>query len=230
MNTEIKRVKDDEIIFSDPQRSKREKDQRLPDDARFACGYHLHLVVDIFTESVFLRRTETTDELWAAMGTPWFRPLSYGTASAKDFGPANLSYIGRAFAVKRKGSPRTACLRLIDLFFWYRFGEFPEDFIAPGIVDKASYEALLERQRKEREENRKKAQENEIELIRVARELGLNPRATGKYPDQWIARCPGKHHHIYITTTEKLWFCGYCGRKGEAEELRAFVKERKGGE
>ena len=99
--------------------------------------------------------------------------------------------------------------------------------MAPGIVDKAAYDNLLGRLENEYEENRKKAQENEIELIRVARELGLSPYPTGDYPDQWAAHCPGRNHPIYITTKENYFFCGWCRRKGGVEELKKFVKERR---
>ncbi len=229
MNMERQRISKEEVIYADPWGKKAKETTNLPDDAIFACAYEINLVIDQFHEAAFFRRTETADELWVGTGVPWFRPLTYGTASAEDFGRANLESIFCVFAVKRKGNEITACLRLIELFFRVRhgLGAWPEGFVAPGIVDKVTYDSLLARLENEYEENRKKARENEIELIRVARELGLTPYPTGKYPDQWAAHCPRRNHPIYITTTENYFFCGWCGRKGGVEELREFVKERR---
>ena len=206
-------MKDADIIYADPMLKKTATS--LPEGARFVCSYDVHCIVDFFTEDAFFRRTETADELWTATAMPGLRPLSHGTASAKKSGPGNPDIIGCVFAVKRRGGERTACLRLLDLSFRSRFAEFPDKFLAPGIVDKAAYDNILRRIKQEHEANRRKALKNEIELIKVARELGLSPRPTGRYPDQWQAHCPGGNHPIYISTTEKYFFCGWCRRKGD---------------
>ena len=64
-----KKIQDNpKVIFADPWLKKAEKTASLPEDARFACAYELNLVVDQFDEAAFLRRTETTDELWIGAG------------------------------------------------------------------------------------------------------------------------------------------------------------------
>ncbi len=229
MSTEMQRISDEEIIFTDPWFNKMKNRKRPPKDAIFACAYEVGTILDPYEESAFFRRTETADELWIGFDFYWSRPLGYRSASYTRSEGTYLESTGRVFAVKRKGDEITACLRLMELFFWVRhgFGAWPKGFVAPGIVDKAAYDSLFARLENEYEENRKKAQENEIELIGVARELGLSPYPTGKYPDQWAACCPGRHHPIYITTRGNYFFCGWCKRKGRVEELRAFVKERR---
>jgi len=196
----------------------------------YICAYEVHLIVDLFYEKAFLHRTEKTDELWTGVwDSSWALGIDGETASAEDFEGRKLSGIGCRFAVEKKGDELTASLRLMEVMFRVIHGgpESYEGFVAPGILDKAAYDGLVGRLEAEYEGNRRKARENEIELIKVARELGLAPFPTGKYPDQWQAHCPGKNHPIYITTTENYFFCGWCRRKGGINELRELVKERK---
>ena len=220
----------DEVVFADPWLKKAEKGRSLPHDVRFACAYELFMQALDFEGAVFLRRTENTDELWIVVGEslPTVRRISDGTASPQDFERGEYFSVGRVFAIKRKGEELTACLKLMELLFRATYGfEHPEKFIAPGIVDKSAYDRLLKRLDDEHEENRRKAREGETEIIKVARELGLFPKPTGTGASHWWANCPATHHSLDIDAAENCFWCGWCKRKGGAEELRAFVKERK---
>jgi len=66
----------------------------------------------------------------------------------------------------------------------------------------------------------------ETEIIRVARELKLHPKPEGGGPFNWYARCPQTNHSLMISSKSDQFGCGYCRRKGGAEELREFVAER----
>jgi hypothetical protein len=214
---------DPDVIFADPWLKKSEKTTSLPNDAYFACSYEMNYVVERFDEAAFFRRTETTDELWIGEGG-----IANGTDSAKNFEGAKLSDIGCVFVVPREGEEVTACLKLMELFFRARHGfVWPSKFVVPGIVDKPAFDSLVGRIENELKENAQKARESETEIIKVARELGLSPEPTGHGPSHWCARCPGTNHVLFIDSAENSFGCGWCKRKGTAQELRAFVKERK---
>ena len=172
--------------------------------------------------ATFLRRTETTDELWIG-GT-----FADRTIAAEDFKRAKLWDIGCVFAITRKGEELTACLKLIELFVRARHGfEWPEAFLVAGIVDESSFTNMVRKIENELDENAQKARETETQIVKVARKLGLSPKPTGHGPSHWYARCPGKNHVIFINAAENSFGCGWCCRKGGAEELRVFVRERK---
>jgi hypothetical protein len=222
-------MRDPDVIYADPWLNKAKRTMRLPDSALFMCAYEVDLVVDFFYQASFLRRTETVDELWIGYGEPLTnKGLGYGIASEEDFEAPALSSIGCRFAVVRKGEELTACLRLLELWFRAVYGfEFIEAFVAPGIVNKSSYDSLVRRLEDEHEQNRQKARERETEIIRVARELGLSPQPTGTGPTHWQIGClRGRNHPAYIDSALNYFFCGWCGYKGGVEELRAFAKRR----
>ena len=218
----------DELVFADPWLKKAEKTEHFPDDARFACAYEIHPVVEYFAVATFLRRTETIDELWIGA------TVNDRTFSAEDFKRVGLWGIGRVFAITRNGDELTACLKLIELLFRARHGfEWPEAFLVTGIVDESSFTSMVRKIEKELDENKQKARETETAIIEVARNLGLSPKPTGEGPSHWFARCPGKihgktgNHVLFINAAEDSFGCGWCRRKGGVEELRAFVRERK---
>jgi hypothetical protein len=216
-------MEDDDVIYADPWLKNAEENASLPNDAHFACSYELNLVVEQFVETAFFRRTETTDELWVGAGG-----IADGNASAKGPEGLTLSHIGRVFASPTKGEKVAACLKLMELFFRARRGfEWPDRFLAPGIIGKFAFDSLIGRIENESKENRRKAQSAETQIVTVARGLGLSPQPTGDSPSHWSARCPETNHVLFIDAAENSFGCGWCRRKGGLEELRAFVEERK---
>jgi TPR repeat protein len=215
---------ENEIVFADPWRKKAEKTEHIPDDARFAGAYEIFMPVDWFAVATFLRRTETTDELWVG------DTVSDRAFSAEDLKRAELWGIGRLFAIKRKGDELTACLKLIELLLRAGCGLFPDAFLVAGIVKESSFTSIVRKIEKERDENKQRAQEG-TEIIKVARKLGLSPKPRGPDHYYWLARCPGKNgktgnHSLLICAAKNSFDCGHCKRKGGVEELRAFVTER----
>jgi hypothetical protein len=199
-------ISEADIILVDPWLKKADKTTLVPHDARHVCSYQVNLIVDCFEEKTYFLRTDTTDELWIR---DEFR-------------------CGCVLAVTRQGKEVTACLRLMDKFLRAKVGyEWPSKFTASGLVNKHTFDSLIGRIEDELEENIKKAKQNETEIIKVARELRLSPEPTGTSPTFWRARCPETNHPLYINAAENSFGCGWCKRKGEIEELRRFVKERK---
>lgn len=221
---------DPKDIFADPWLKKAGETTNLPDDVLLACAYNLNLGPDSIEEAAFFRRTETTDELWIAAGLilATVSGIADGTASPKDLEGNQIMNIGRVFALPRKNEGFLACLDLLDRFFRARVGFcWPHGFIAAGIINKPQFDGLVGRIENELRENEQKAQDNETEIIKTARQLGLSPQPTGTGPSYWQARCPETNHQLYINAAENSFGCGWCKRKGAADELRAFVEERK---
>jgi hypothetical protein len=64
----------------------------------------------------------------------------------------------------------------------------------------------------------------EAQIVEVAGEHGLNPRPAGHNDSAWIADCPRRTHALMLSPSLNEFGCGYCRRKGDAADLRAFVK------
>ncbi len=77
------------------------------------------------------------------------------------------------------------------------------------------------------QKNKDDAIANPGDVVRVAKECGLDPQPAGHNEHSWRARCPGTGHALMIATDS--FGCGYCRRNGGAVDLRAFVEERAAG-
>ena len=214
-----------EVIFGDPWLQQADPDTNVPKGVRLVCAYDLFLGVEDVIEAAFLRRTETEDELWVLKDVHVGRieeitggPLPRGTAGA----------MGCVLVVQRADEELPDCLNLLELLFRTYHGFcWPTGFDTPGIVNEWGYNELVGRLEAGYGANRSLALKNETDIIRVARELKLQPEPTGEGRDSWQARCPETKHPIYIHAPVNEWFCGWCSRKGGIAELRAFVEERK---
>ncbi|MDM7999184.1 MAG: hypothetical protein QUS33_04080 [Dehalococcoidia bacterium] len=219
----------DEAILADPFLDECDGDTGLPGDAVFGCAYGLNIGVDILPEAVFFRRTETTDELWILEDSD----LELTKEIVRKTGPEREHLVrtrqldaGCAFAVLRKGEQSAACEGLLGRLFFSRAGHYwPEDFQLGGIIDEATYYRVKREVKREIEENMRRDMGRKTEIIALAEELGLSPRPAVTNPGYWDARCPGKGHPLLIKADVNEFFCGYCGRKGGMEELRALVRQ-----
>ncbi|MGZ4911258.1 MAG: hypothetical protein ACXVI1_11225 [Halobacteriota archaeon] len=226
-------MNDHNIIFADPWLKKAKGTAKLPDDAVFACAYYVHLVIDYLEEAVFFRRTETCDELWRAttdFDASIEQALVDGKGAPKALGGQSGLSIGRVYAAETTGEESSSCLALLERLFRAYVGglESPQRFLVAGIISESAYNNLVQRIEHKLHKNSRKAHENETEIVKVARRLGLSPRPSGKHPDLWQANCPGSHHTLFLEAAENHYTCPWCSREGSAKELRALVKERKG--
>lgn len=200
-----KSTKNDDDLFTDPWLQKGH-DQILPEDVQFICKFEVNYGFDIRDESLYFRRSNGRDELWFSDHASWQ---------------------GLGVSMPSIGVPEDSCLILLEHLVRSRLGfEYPVKFLEPGIINNADYDALIARIEDELRENTAKTLKSETNIVRVARELGLNPRPAGTHEDLWWALCPGRNHTLQIGGPEELFFCRYCKKKGGEEELRAFVLER----
>lgn len=186
-------MNDRNISFTDPWLEKVKEATKLPDDAIFACAYDLHIFVDLIAEAAFFHRTETSDELWVAagLGIPVVEGTVATNATPSDLVGTDLLSIGRVYAAEKMDEGSSSCLALLERLFRARVNfHSPQRFLVAGIVSESAYNKLVQRIEHEFDENSQKAQNNETEIIKVARRLGLSPRPSGKHPDLWQANCP----------------------------------------
>ncbi len=218
----------DKDLFADPWLHHVPENTCLPDNLAFVCAYEVDINPFSTQDALYFRRTDARDELWLAQGDYLYS--TEGTADPPP-SPPDLQVKGHragcACSAPKNGDTLTACLNLIEGLVLSRVGcGWPDKFLAPGIVDESTFKNLVARIEHDLDENVQRAREAETEIIKVARELGLQPEPSGKGPTLWRARCPETSHPLELGAAANGFFCGYCGRKGGPEELRAFARER----
>jgi len=192
--------------------------------------------VEWFDQVIWFNRDEHRDELWVFTDLETDIPMGL-----REQPPlARESYLFTfgseatcAISVPRSRSFDESLIELLSIFFSTGAGALygVERVIATGHINKAHVQTLAtcldrywERKRIEHEEFSRQARDNETEIIRVARELGLHPEPAGTSPTQWYARCPVRRgHRLMMTTGNDEFGCGYCRVKGGVDELRAFA-------
>jgi hypothetical protein len=131
-------------------------------------------------------------------------------------------------SISRDGSRREAAARLLDAHVRSRVHyECPGPPYQSGLLTKGELESIVGAIAEELTRNRRMATEKqrryEATIIKMARELGLDPRPAGHNDSAWMASCPQSMNHWIMISPERDEFgCGYCRRKGGPQELRAF--------
>ena len=216
-------------IIVDPWLHKADKTKKLPKDAVFACAYYLEFQLGKFFEAIFFRRTKNHDELWMAIhfNEKFHKEFLLEKAPYQDFLQKAECNLGRACAMPKKGKTASSCLILLEHLICAGLGGgWPFEFVAAGLIREMDFKNLMARIEKELNDYKAKARSVESEIIKKARELGLNPKPTGTDPYHWQAQCPKTEHFLLISTESNEFGCGYCKRKGTTDDLVAFVKER----
>ena len=218
-------------------------EQARPRDAVFVLAHEVYCQIDHFDQVIWFARAECRDELWAITGTDTGLGFSLSclpkAAHARHID--NYSHqCARVFSVPRLRTFDESLIDLLSCYFSTQAGA-PRGLarlVATGYVSQDHYELLYERvlsnrERRERESKdwTRPARQNETEIIRVARELGLNPEPAGTGPSAWYSRCPGRPgHRLMILSGSDEYFCGYCSAKGGVAELRALDGKEAGHE
>jgi hypothetical protein len=137
-------------------------------------------------------------------------------------------------SIPRHGSKREAAARLLDAYVRSRVHyDCPVPPYQPGLLTSRELERIVKAIADELKRNSEAAEErqrrHEAPIIKMARELGLDPRPAGHNDCAWMASCPqGRNHWIMISPSHNEFGCGYCRRKGGPEELRAFYDHVRG--
>jgi hypothetical protein len=116
---------------------------------------------------------------------------------------------------------------LIDLMSYRRnFAGMPV-YEKSEIFSEKSFNEMLNKSIKLMEERDQSAirSNEENEIIKYCKSVGLNPQPEGSSPTNWLANCPsGGNHYIMISTKSVQWGCGYCARKGDFNSLKEWYE------
>ena len=131
-------------------------------------------------------------------------------------------------SIPRHGSKREAATRLLDAHVRSRVHyECPVPPCQSGLLTNSELKSIVGAISEGLERNRRVAEEEqrryEAPIIKLASELGLNPRPAGHNDRAWISDCPRRSHTIMLSPSLNELGCGYCRRKGGPAELRAFA-------
>lgn len=180
--------------------------QGVPRGSVLVCSYLLYVGIDHLDEEAWLARSGGLDALWLRN--------RFGTTE----GPS----------AETAGRPEVAARRLLEMAIRGSWAfQLPTEVVRPGLVSGEDLERILASVRADLERHDAEARGRETVIVRVARELGLDPESTGSGPDHWQARCPGTNHPLYVQAATGTFGCGWCRRKGGEAELRGFVEERR---
>jgi hypothetical protein len=113
-------------------------------------------------------------------------------------------------SVPRHGSKREAAARLLDAYVRSRVHqECPVPPYQSGLLTRHELESIVGVIAKELKRNTRVAEEeqrqNEAPIIKMARELALDPRPAGHNDSAWMADCPRRsHRHHVVAFSERV--------------------------
>ena len=197
--------------FVDPWSKEPNHQGVVPVDALFVGSWDNYVGIDDISEALFLVRDDRQDLLW----------------SLTTYCKSELS-CGCVAGARREGTQSEAATRLLDALVRARVPlQFPRPPYLPGLLASIELSDIASAVIDELERNTLAAkvtqQRQTAQIVEVASELGLNPRPASHNDSAWIADCPRRSHTLMLSPSVNQFGCGYCRRKGDAAELRAFV-------
>ena len=200
---------------------------RLRPDAIFLCAYEVHFGVDTNTEVAFLQRPDGREEL-AILLHPDDETLDRLLTRALPAG----AQVGIAGTASRQPDAVGAARLLLGALFEARTGfAWPVSLSIPGLVDDRAFGAIVTAAaRRLNARARRAALLAHSEIVKTADVLRLRPEPSGTESSSWRANCPGTQHFLMIDAARGLFACGWCGRHGGPQELRAFAERRRAAE
>src|SRR6266540_3066003 len=219
-----------ETPFVDPWSKKPNHQGVVPVDALFVGAWDNDLGIDNINEALFLVRDDRQDLLWSL--TTYSEKTTRENLDARESGdPAWMKSeitCGCVAGAPREGTQSKAATRLLDALVRARVHhEFPRPPYLPGLLTIAELADIVRAVTEELERNALAAETaqrgHEAPIIKLASELGLDPRPAGHNDTAWMADCPSRSHTIMLSPSLNEFGCGYCRRKGGPAELRAFA-------
>jgi hypothetical protein len=211
----------------------------LPEDAILVMIHQFYLQVEWFRQVIWFRRTDDRDELWSA--TIMEDDLGADANIFEYTTPEEIAAVcaddtSLALSVRRQGPRDESLVELLCAFLITGGGNFRGlDYVmATAHVGFPQLRLLakridlhIDRVKATKAKNAELASQNETEIVRVARELGLHPIPSGDGPTAWNARCPYQNNRYTLWLSSKngdQFGCPYCQVKGDADVLRDFIE------
>lgn len=218
----------DPAVTLDPW-SQRGVHDTIPWKAMFVCAHELQIRFGEVEEALYYHDGKHREELWSMeTGAPLNHHLLKRAHNLYRAQAIEGSTPRRLVWREKKCRAAVGCLDLLRQLVVARVGHlWPLGFLAGGSIKEPEYLELVEAIRAGIDENRVLAREQASWIIHAARDLRLNPEPEGTAPHRWWANCPGTGHRLMISSGSDSFGCGFCGRKGGVEELKAFVMERR---
>ena len=158
----------------------------------------------------------------------------------RDWLEAVVKYANRIISrncvmnIPRHGSKREGAARLLDAHVRSRahYG-YPVPSCRPGLLTngelKSIVEAIVDELKRHSEAAEEKQRRHEVPIIKMARELPLDPRPARHNDSAWMANCPNGSHWIMISASQRvrLGLLPPQGRPGGASRIprsRPFQK------
>jgi hypothetical protein len=214
--------------FVDPWSHQPQHRGDIPHHALFAGAWHLDVGVDILHEAVFLARDDHGDRLWSLI-TPT-ENFTLESLSARERGDRGwvkrMITCGCVAGAARHETPGEAARILLDGLLRARIHfSGPRPPYISGLLTSQEIAGMIGIMTDELRSNALAAEaDHEAPIIKVARDLGLNPRPAGHNSTAWIADCARRSHFIMISPSHNEFGCGYCKRAGDPAELQAFCE------
>jgi hypothetical protein len=220
------------------------KTQPLPVDAALVMVHRFFIQIEWFRQFIWFRRTEDRDELWSAtIMEEDLRAAGFPSESTRpqSVAAACADVTSLVLSVRRQGSSDESLAELLCLFLNTNAGSIRslDSVVATAYISRPQLRLLIQRIELHRakvavvkDRNAEIARQNETEIVKVARELGLDPIPSGDGPTTWSARCPrqGRRYVLWLSTKSDQFGCPYCQVKGSVTELIAFAKKEDGRE
>ena len=206
----------------DPWKHQAENQQPIPLGGQLACAYEIDVFIDQVDEIVFFNRTDTHDELWTAI------PLRYDNRLTEKQLLQDSYNQGRVAQQERAGTKEKAAERLLKRLLRSRVGfEWPSGFVRPGLITRAVFESVVHELESGFKRNAQITKNNEAPIVSKARSLNLQPVPSHTEVNIWRAQCPGHHVGLQLNNKTNQFYCGYCKRGGDEQELVLFVEGAK---
>lgn len=130
-------------------------------------------------------------------------------------------------SIPREKSKREAAALLLNAHVRSRVHyECPVPPYQSGLLTRDELEGIVRTIADELKRNSEAAKEEqrrpEAPIIKMARELGLDPSPAGHNDSAWMANCPSGSHWMMISSSHNEFGCGYCRRKGGPAQLQEF--------
>jgi hypothetical protein len=192
-------------ITIDPWLNRGEQEEALPADVTFVCSYVLDPLFETFEEAVFYREVDGHDELWVAVDPPdtLLTAVLKGEESPSVITQHVCLSLGCSAVAQATDKTDDLTDRLLDALFRSRVGYgWPRKLLGAGLLDAEAVERRVAAIKADLDRIADETSKQETEIVRVARELSLNPRPTGTAVGYWQAVCYGRNHSLDITPVQ----------------------------
>ncbi len=129
---------------------------------------------------------------------------------------------------------KDASIRIVLEEFLVNLMSYRKNFLGTPLFDKSDvftkkeFDAMLKKgiELMDERDELAKLSNADNELIIYCKSIQLYPEPVGSSPTNWKANCLGGNHHIMISTKSNEWGCGYCGKKGDLNELKKWYERK----